>query len=80
MACWNETRLSLLSKGKQDNGVERTCKELTVCKRSGVYGEQTVDSKVEKLKVEEVKEVRHSKKLAHLYLEHNQQKKKGNKI
>lgn len=61
---WNETRLSFLSKGKQDNGVKRTYKELTVCTRSGVYSEQTVNSKVEKLEMEEAKEVRHSKKLA----------------
>lgn len=30
----------------------------TVCTRSSVYGEWTVDSKMEKLKIEEVKGVR----------------------
>lgn len=41
----------------------RTYKELTACTRSGVLSEQAVDSKVEKLAMEEVNEVRCSEKL-----------------
>lgn len=63
MTGWNETRLSLLSKGKQDNRVERIHKELIVCTGSGIYGEWTVDCKVQKLEMEEVKGVRCSEKL-----------------
>lgn len=42
----------------------RTHKELTSCTRSSVHSEQTVDSKVEELEMEEVNEVRFREKLA----------------
>lgn len=58
------TRLSLFSKGKQSNGVERTYPDLTVCIRNGTCGEWTLDPKAEKWEREEADGVRCGEKLA----------------
>lgn len=58
------TRLSLFSKGKQSNGVERTYPDLTVCIRNGTCGEWTLDPKAEKWEREEGDGVRCGEKLA----------------